>query len=319
MAEHTAPRGLIVDLVTPLKTDGSLDGRGLGRLLDRVAPFSEAVLIGGPAGGEGSRLEFARRLELLKMSLAVLRGRLPLMVWITRESTEKTFQGLLDFQRILESRAYGAPVFWVDAPLYYHSNRGLPAFYARLTTAAPQPFLLYNDPDFIGALSRPLKRNNIRTAVLKELCRNTRVAGLVFRGNLDRARNYQRAVRSRDHFRIYDGSETHFLQHPSMSGVVSVGANLDAGKWHEATRFSLMTGGPSADYPGTLEQALQLGAYLRRLGEIYENAAVPVIKAALFRMGVIESPACLDYREDAEEKGRRIMEMMDRGPAAEMR
>ena len=46
------PKGLIVDLVTPLHPDLSLDEAGLGRLLDRVVSQADAILAGSPDVGE---------------------------------------------------------------------------------------------------------------------------------------------------------------------------------------------------------------------------------------------------------------------------
>jgi hypothetical protein len=68
-----APRGLIVDLITPLKNDRSIDGRGLERLLDRITPHAQAILLAGPGGGEGKNLELGQRLELVEKSLRSLK------------------------------------------------------------------------------------------------------------------------------------------------------------------------------------------------------------------------------------------------------
>ena len=106
----------------------------------------------------------------------------------------------------------------MDAPLYYHSNRGLPAHYQNLASLVHEPFILYNDPALVKTLPGTLKRRNIRTAVLKELSVLNAMVGLIFLGPLDRAYHYRKACRGRKRFRIYDGDETRFLDHPSMSG-----------------------------------------------------------------------------------------------------
>ena len=45
MGHSKALRGLIVDLVTPLRESGEIDGRSLGRHLDRILPHVQAVFI----------------------------------------------------------------------------------------------------------------------------------------------------------------------------------------------------------------------------------------------------------------------------------
>ena len=73
--EHvSAPRGLIADLVTPLKENGEIDGRGLGRHLDRILPHVHAVFLASPYAGEGIHLSAPQREDLLDKALVVVRG-----------------------------------------------------------------------------------------------------------------------------------------------------------------------------------------------------------------------------------------------------
>ena len=127
------PRGLIVELITPLNQDRSIDGRGLGHLLDRLSPFVHAVFLASPDTGEGKNLSLAQRLELLEKAVVVVRGRIPILFWITQDTEEKTTETLLGLKKTLKRRRYEGQVFWVDTPLYYHSNRGLLALYRNLS------------------------------------------------------------------------------------------------------------------------------------------------------------------------------------------
>ena len=215
------PRGLIIDLITPLNKNKDIDGRGLGQLLDMVLPHVQGVLLASPYMGEGQNLSASQIEEVFEKSLVVARGRVPILIWITRDTEEQTKETLQALSKRLETRTYEGPIFWVDAPLYYHSNRGLPFHYKNLSTMVREPFLLHNDPELIKEKAGPLKRTNIRTGILKELARIDSIQGVIFLGSLDRSHNYQKAVRSRSDFRIYDGGESRFLRHPSLSGLVS--------------------------------------------------------------------------------------------------
>ena len=226
MAALSLPRGLIVDLVTPLKQNGDIDGRSLGRQLDRVLPHVQAVLIASPYLGEGGNLTAGQREELMEKTLVVVRGQVPVLVWITQDTEQKTRETLALLSKTLKTRKYKGQVCWLDTPLYYHSNRGLVSYYRNLTTLTREPWLLHNDPGLIDQLARSFKRNNIRTAILKEILGIEEIQGLLYLGSLDRAGNYQKATRARPDFKIYDGDELRFLTHPSLSGVVSAGANL---------------------------------------------------------------------------------------------
>ena len=221
----------------------------------------------------------------------VIRGRTPILVWVTQETEEMTKETVLILRKGLEKRKYHGPVFWVDTPLYYHSNRGLSSHYADLCALAEAPFILHNDPEMIKGLAKPLKRNNIRTAILKEIVSLGGIQGLIFSGSLDRAYNYQKASLRQSNFRIYDGEEAHFLDHPSLSGVVSVGSNLAPKAWQAITCSSLNLMGPHNIYPDHRQQIWRLGQYVRDLKDRYEPMPVLLINQVLADMGIVE-PAC---------------------------
>jgi dihydrodipicolinate synthase/N-acetylneuraminate lyase len=305
------PRGLIVDLITPLNKNGDIDGRGLGQLLDRVLPSVQGVLLASPYMGEGKDLGPSQLEEILEKSLVVVRGQVPILVWISRNGEEQTKETLLLLKKRLETRKYVGPVFWVDAPLFYHSNRGLPFHYQNLSSMTKEPFILHNDPELIKQLAAPLKRANIRTAILKELALTDAIRGLIFQGSLDRSHNYQKAVRQRSKFRIYDGGESRFLKHPSLSGLISAGANLAPMTWRKITASSLGLDGNGNEYPDRLQQIWEWGSYLQALKDLYKGAAVPLVKQVLSDMGIIDSPACSHKtEEDIGEKVGRLKTLM---------
>lgn len=311
MGVLSSPRGMIIDLITPLKNSGDIDGQGLGKQLDRVLPHVQALLLASPYMGEGTNLNSAQREQLLEKALVAVRGRTPILIWISRDTEEKTRKTLLLLKKRLELSKYTGPLFWLDTPIYYHSNRGLPLHYQSMSSMVNEPFLLHNDPDLIRKQARPLKRNNIRTGILKELAGTDYIRGLIFLGPLDRARNYQKAVASRTDFRIYDGEESHFLRHPSLSGVVSIGANLAPRAWAKITASSLNLGGNEKEYPDHLQQIWGLGEYLHKLKKIYQDSSVPVTKQVLAGMGIIDSPVCTFKAEDMGEKTRLLKELME--------
>jgi dihydrodipicolinate synthase/N-acetylneuraminate lyase len=303
MAFLPSPRGLIIDLITPLKKSGDIDGRGLNRHLEGVLPYAQALLLASPYIGEGKDMDPGLREELLDNSLGLVQGRIPLLIWITQNTEEKTKETYLLLKKRMTRRKYAGQIFWVDTPLYYHSNRGLPLYYENMPTTGEDSFILYNDPELIKQIAHPLKRFNIRTSILKELSGIQSIQGLIFLGSLDRTRNYQKAVRTRGDFRIYDGDESHFLKYPSLSGVVSVGANLAPRAWQKATSASLHLNGFQQSYPDYLEQLWELGWYLQDLREIYRESPVSFMKQIMSDRGIIEEPGSL---VEGEEKGKEI-------------
>ena len=309
----TAPRGLIVDIITPFTKGGAIDGPGLRKLLNRVSPHAQAVFLASPHTGEGKNLHTEQRVELLEQAIpAIAQNPIPILIWVTQDNEAESRRTTIALKRVIEKRGYMGDLFWVDTPLYYHSNRGLPGLYKALCSVVGKPYILHNDPELINGLTKPLKRNNIRTAVLKELVSLEGITGLIFSGSLGRVHNYHNACRRRPHFRIYDGEELHFLDHPSTSGVVSVGANLAPKAWEKIIQSSLDLSAHKKAYPDHLQQIWELGAYLRDMRDLYLQAPAPILKEILSDMGIIETPVCTFQVEDTKESKSRLKELMTR-------
>lgn len=310
MASPSSPRGLLIDLVTPLKDNREIDGRSLERLLHRVLPHVQAVLIASPHMGEGTQLSAGQREELLGKALGVIRGQVPVLVWVTQDTEQETQQALEMLSKKVKRGRYPGPVCWVDTPLYYHSNRGLVSHYRKLTSWTEEAWLLHNDPALIDQLALPLKRKNLRTSILRRLIEIEGIQGILYHGSLDRAVHYEKAIKARPDFKIYDGEESRFLTHPSVSGVVSAGANLSPRAWFKITDASLNLRGSREDYPDRLEQIWKTGQYLQRLMDLYRSSAVQIIKRVLAEAGILESPTCLMKPAEVGEKVRSIIEEM---------
>jgi len=305
MEERRAPKGLIVDLLTPLDAKGGVDKKSLHSLLKRVLPHADGVLLGSPRLGEGKALELDSKVSLFEHAMALIGGERPLLFWVSGESSEATKEILSALEDRVSTGAHRGNVFWLDSPLYYHSNRGLYEHYEQLISLARNPFVLYNDPGLIELLDKPLKRSNIRTNILKKLGEMEGLRGLVFCGSLARANNYQKCLRRRLDFRVYDGDEIRFLEHPSMSGVVSMGANVAPGTWGTITRASL--GILDNEDPGRL---FELGTLLKDLLSIYRENPVRTMKNALYDLGVINSPACTPSTEPSHDNAIPLVEFL---------
>jgi dihydrodipicolinate synthase/N-acetylneuraminate lyase len=284
------PKGLIVALITPLKEGGGIDWLTLQRLIERALPFCDGLLIGEGLAGEGLVLSNPMRLELLRGSWEAVSGRKPLLLCPTSGKEEETLDNVEALGKVyLESRGKDF-LFWLDLPLWYHSNRKLPQLYQEWARRTPFPILLYNHPYLISKLSRSWKRNNIRTAVLKTLAENEQIVGLIQAGKLERTIHYQRAVRARRDFRFYDGDESRFLAQPSSSGVVSWGANLLPEEWREIVNASLSL----AEDPARSVTLLKRSQRLRQLGQALRANPARALKFALHRLGLIPLAKVLD-------------------------
>jgi len=309
MENSIAPRGLIVDLITPLK-NGTVDGAGFKRLAARVLPHAQALLLAGPGHGEGVTIGTAMRHELLEKAIDAAAGHpIALFVWVSGDTEAQTEENIMGLKERFGANPPKGGLFFVDTPLSYHSNRGLPDYYREMLTKIDLPLVLHNDPDCVHT-NRTFKRRNIRTAVLKELVQIEGIAGLIFSGSLERAHHYQRACRGRKDFRLYDGDEKRFLEHPSMGGVVSVGANLAPGAWERITQSSIQLHAHRENYPDRLQQIWESGDYLKKMVALYGQTPAAKIKTILSDMEIIETPQMLQSSEIDAEKIQALKTLM---------
>jgi len=302
MEAAKSPKGLIVDLITPLNDKAGIDSEGLDSLLKKVLPYADAVLLASPQMGEGRGLGVDLKIDLLEKATTLIQGKAPIFFWISEDSVEGTKKALALLEDLLDSCDYKGMIFWLDTPLSYHSNRGLYDHYQDLASNTRHPFVLYNDPGLIELLERPLKRSNIRTNILKDLSKIGEIKALIFRGPLTRANNYQKALNSRPDFRVYDGDEIRFLEHPSLSGVLSVGANIAPGIWSKVTRASLGMLKEDMEKPDYLNKIWEMAKLLKDLMQIYNRNPVWIIKRALSDLKIIGFHACTTVTEPLNEK-----------------
>ena len=285
----TLPRGLIIELATPLTGDGRLDHESLARLIDWSAAAADGFVLAGPRCGELLTLPESTWRQLVEEGLGLIGPQKPLMIGVTGSSLDST-RKRLDFVKKL-SRPHGSDgrLFIADLPLWYHSNRGLPDAIASLTDDHDLPMVLINHPDTIDSLGKPAKRSNIRTAVLKKISTNRQVRGLVFSGDIKREINYRRAIRQRRDMALFDGEERAFLSRPSSAGVVSMGANLFPEPWQAIVDGSLGRKDRLPPFPGRGRFLLDWAGLLGQLAAKLESDPARTVKAALKMTGVIDS------------------------------
>ncbi len=282
------PRGLILDLVTPLLPDFSLDEASLKRLVERVISQADGILAGSPEVGEALELHGPARRRLLTTLLTAVGGRVPLFFGITGHSWEETRDLALAVHEDCRNLAYSGSVYLVDLPLWYHSNRGLPQACQALLEEAPRPLILLNLPQFISRRAPLFKRRNIRTHVFKKLGGLPGVVGLIHQGELRRFLNYHAAAATRPGFAFYEADEENFLTRPGTWGVVSPGAQLFPAFWSLVTRVCLHPEEVAQD-PELRRQTWSLSRRLQELSRAHRLNPAALLKSALKARGLIEA------------------------------
>ena len=284
------PEGLIIDLVTPLAGDGVLDGPGLERLVARVLPAADGLLAGSPLAGEGLDLPLATRRELFTRLLPLVAGRVPIFFGITGPTREETRDLAAWVREEARGQGYGGALFLADAPLWYHSNQGLPQTFQALLAEIPLPLILLNLPQAVRRRGVMFKHLNIRTQVFKKLAALPEVHGLIYQGEMRRFLHYHHAAGARPGFAFYETDEGRFLTRPGAWGVVSGSAQLLPRAWQQVTRACLHPE-DAADDPPQRFALWDLGNRLQQVSLFCQNNPVALWKNALAAQGVISSPA----------------------------
>jgi dihydrodipicolinate synthase/N-acetylneuraminate lyase len=273
--------------VTPLKAGDTLDVAALERLIGYVGMGPEAFLVGDVFWGEGLALTADTRADMVEATLGLVKERRPVFVTVTSRTEDDTVALLEKMKVFIQGSGCSGDVYWVDYPIYYHSNRGLPQFYEKMGRDSAVPFVLANHPGLVVGRKNRTRQKNIRTSVLKKLSGIDGVQGLIFSGSLKRAINYQKAVRHRGDFRLFDGDEATFMKQPSSDGVVAGGANLLPKAWHEVTWSCLNRYDVERQYPDHVRQIWEAGVMVQAFQRLYATQPAAVLKRMLHVAGIL--------------------------------
>ncbi|MEW5724388.1 MAG: hypothetical protein AB1896_14855 [Thermodesulfobacteriota bacterium] len=302
------PRGLIANLVTPLDKEGRPDGPALAGLMRRIGSEVAGFLAGGLAVGEALYLGREERLAILAAALEGCQGDRTLFFEITAGNKEETQSLLAGAEELLSRSPHRTAVFFFLTPLAYHSNRELPRHVRELGGSSRRRFIIGNDPDLVTRLRPGPHHKNIRTAVLKKLGGAEMLAGVAFAGDMPRALNYQRALKQRTVIRFYDQSEANFIERPSSSGLISVGATLIPAAWSDIVGSSLNVYDAQRLYPDHLSQIWRHGRTVRTMLDLYQPNPEAFIKTALTILGVIPSAHLVQEHKKLNAQDRRRLE-----------
>jgi len=304
------PAGLIIDLVTPLARDGSLDATGLDRLVARVLSGADGLLAGSPLAGEALDLPLATRRQLFAHLLPLVGGRVPIFFGITGATLEETHDLAAWVREEARRQGYGGPLFLTDAPLWYHSNRGLPRACQSLLSEIQLPLILLNLPQVVRRRAPLLKHLNLRTQVFKKLAALPGIHGLIHQGEMRRFLHYHHAAAARPGFAFYETDELRFLSRPGVWGVVSGSAQLLPRAWQRVTRACLHPE-DAADDPPQRFALWDLGNRLQQVSHFCQHHPAPLWKRVLAAQGVLSSPATAPgAASPAPDTGEKLLEFL---------
>ena len=208
-------KGSGVALVTPFKSDGSVDYETLRKLIDfQINNKTDAIIITGTTG-ESATLSYIEHLNVIEECIDHVDGRIPVIAGTGSNCTKSAIQMSKDAENL------GADGLLIVTPYYNKTTQnGLINHYSKIADKVSIPIILYNVPSRTGC--------NIEPVTVKELVEKTEnIKGIKeASGNISNIAKISNLLE--DKINIYSGNDDQIVPILSLGGVgvISVIANI---------------------------------------------------------------------------------------------
>jgi 4-hydroxy-tetrahydrodipicolinate synthase len=260
--------GSLVAIVTPMKSDGSLDLGGLRKLIDwHVEEGTDAIVVVGTTG-ESPTVDVDEHKELIRIGVEHSRGRIPVIAGTGGNSTAEAVE-LTESAKKVGATACLSVVPYYNKP----TQEGLYLHFRKIAETVELPMIVYNVP---GRTVADLQNDTV--------LRLAQVPGII--GIKDATANIERGTdlirRVPRNFAIYSGDDATSLALILLGGqgCISVTANVAPKLMHQMCAAALV---------GDVKRARELNLRLLPLHQRLFVEANPIpVKWALAEMGMIE-------------------------------
>ena len=262
-------KGTGIALITPFKTDQSIDFEALTRIVNHVIDNGADFLVVLGTTSEAPTLSAEEKKLVISTILKANNGRLPIMLGIGGNNTQAVIeatkaQDFTGIQGILSV-----------VPYYNKPNqRGMKAHFEAIANASPVPVVVYNVPGRVGV--------NLQAATCVELAKHPNIIAVKeASGNLQQIMEILRDKPA--DFDVISGDDgiTQPLMALGATGVISVAAN------GYTKPFSRMM---NAMKEGRTDEALQLHYAMLRMNQlIFADGNPAGIKCLMNHMGLCQN------------------------------
>ncbi len=256
-------------LVTPFRTDGSLDEGTLRRLIQRQIDAGVDFLVPCGTTGESPTLTHEEHVRVVEIAVALAKGKVPVLAGAGGYNTAEVIAMARELAEL------GADGFLSVTPYYNKpTQEGLYQHYRAIAEAVPLPIIVYSVQGRTGV--------NIEPATVKRLAQIENIVGIKeASGNVSQMAAILNAVP--EDFIVLSGDDAITLPVISMGGrgVISVVSNEIPAEMSRLTRAALQ---------GDFQTAREIHRRFHPLMEInfVESNPGPV-KAAMAEMGLLEA------------------------------
>ncbi len=261
-------QGSIVAIVTPMFEDGSVDWKGLEKLVEWHIEQGTNSIVAVGTTGEASTLSMAEHTQVIKEIIRVANKRIPVIAGTGANSTHEAIE------LTQEAKQLGADAALLVTPYYNKpTQEGLYQHYKAIAEAVDLPQILYNVPGRTGV--DMLNETVIRLADIPQIIGIKDATGDVLRGQqlIEGLQGKSMTVYSGDDATAYQ------LMGLGAKGNISVTANIVP---------KIMSEICAAALAGNATLAEELNNKVANLHNILfcESNPIPV-KWALHEMGMI--------------------------------
>ena len=267
--KHNIFRGTGIALVTPFKTDFSIDLEALERIINHVIDNGADFLVVLGTTSEAPTLSSDEKQLVISTILQTNKGRLPIMLGMGGNNTKGVIEAIKaqDFA--------GIDGILSVVPSYNKPNqRGMKAHFEAIADASPVPVVVYNVPGRVGV--------NLQAATCVELAKHPNIIAVKeASGNLQQIMEILRDKPA--DFDVLSGDDgiTQPLMALGAQGVISVAANA------YTKPFSRMM---HAMKEGKTEDALKLHHAMLRMNQlIFADGNPAGIKCLMHQMGLCQN------------------------------
>lgn len=258
-------KGTGVALVTPFLENQEIDFDSLEQLIDHVIQGGVDYLVALGTSGESATLTKLEKAKVLKACVQYNNGRVPLMVGIGGNATQKLVE------EIEETDFEGVSGILSVSPYYNKpTQEGIIAHYRALAEVSPLPLVLYNIP------GRTM--SNLTAETTLTLSQHPTIIGIKeASGNLEQC--LQIALAKPKDFLLLSGDDllTKPIQSLGGTGVISVLANA------LPATFKQILEGDTASSLAATHSLVELNSLM------YQEGNPVGIKNLLFHLGILQT------------------------------
>ena len=262
-------KGTGIALITPFKTDQSVDFEALTRIVNHVIDNGADFLVVLGTTSEAPTLSDEEKKLVISTISKANNGRLPIMLGIGGNNTQAVIEAInaQDFA--------GIQGILSVVPYYNKPNqRGMKAHFEAIANASPVPVVVYNVPGRVGV--------NLQAATCVELAKHPNIIAVKeASGNLQQIMEILRDKPA--DFDVISGDDgiTQPMMALGATGVISVAANA------YTKPFSRMM---NAMKEGRTDEALQLHYAILRMNQlIFADGNPAGIKCLMNHMGLCQN------------------------------